>query len=604
MMDQDILYLVGSKEDGSLLVPAETLVALFTLQYCRNPAVSVVIVDKKEAHVSPTSDECKTESQEKVEELWFPVNAECIAFPISYKKLSECPSVVRDCVLPVILMASEPWCVAGLCSSLRVMLIKTVKKYPTHYCKKLLGFRGGCMQACAEVSVWTKFCEIEVVNTLKEVYNGKSVVQGKLCIPKDILRYENHFQFPPILHNGLKIKQQYIRDTVKDRAERQRLLSLKLSELPEMEHEYAEGLNMTMADVMLFTCFHIIISKLKNHVHLDDICPLVMKWYRLLCGNEYINHSLPLLQKTIDIHITVQENNLEIVVPEVQRESLYNSDPERYKPRWRAFTHQDDIDKVLEVLGVSCIEPSYDNHPLGDSIKLPWSEYPGALSPQEGQLPPSRLERKCQQLDNIVSAVMSLVNEDDVIVDFCAGGGHVGIILAYLLPSCKILLVENKDHSLRRAKQRVDALKLKNVEYLQCNLDYFQGTFDLGVCLHACGVATDLVMQKCFEQRAKFVCCPCCYGGVRPNHILEYPRSKTYRDIPLTLEEYLILGHTSDQTHDENNPKTEQGQLCMRFIDNDRLLLAQSLGYSTKLVLMEPKTCSPKNHLLIGVLEN
>ncbi|XP_068247780.1 glutathione S-transferase C-terminal domain-containing protein homolog [Palaemon carinicauda] len=604
MMDQDILYLLGRKEEGNLLVPAETLVALFTLQYCQNSAVDVVIVLKKELHVSPTTDDCKPESRDNSEEKWFPVDVDCIVFPISFKELSECPSMVSNCVLPVIVMSSDAWCVAGLCSSLRVMLIKTVKKYPTHYCKKLLGFRGGCMQACAEVSVWTKFCEIEVVNTLKEVHYDKVIRDGKLYLPKDILRFENHFQFPPILHNGLKIKQQYIRDTVKDRTERQRLLSLKLSELPEMEHEYAEGLNMTMADVMLFTCFHIFVSKMKNQVCFDDMCPLVMKWYRLLCENEYIKHSLSLLQKTTEIHNPFQDNILEVIVPEVQRESLYNSDPERYKPRWRAFTHQDDIDKVLEILGCSSIDPSYDNHPLGDSITLPWSEYPGALSPQEGQLPQSRLERKCQQLDNIVSAVMSMVNEGDVIVDFCAGGGHVGIILAYLLPSCKILLVENKDHSLKRAKQRVDTLKLKNVEYLQCNLDYFQGTFDLGVCLHACGVATDLVMQKCFEQKAKFVCCPCCYGGVRPNHILEYPRSKTYKDIPLTLEDYLILGHTSDQTHDENNPKTEQGQLCMRFIDNDRLLLAQSLGYSTKLVLMQPKSCSPKNHLLLGVIEN
>ena len=43
-------------------------------------------------------------------------------------------------------------------------------------------------------------------------------------------------------------------------------------------------------------------------------------------------------------------------------------------------------------------------------------------------------------------------------------------------------------------------------------MDYFNGAFDIGVSLHACGVATDLVIQKCIQNSASFVSCPCCYG--------------------------------------------------------------------------------------------
>ena len=67
-------------------------------------------------------------------------------------------------------------------------------------------------------------------------------------------------------------------------------------------------------------------------------------------------------------------------------------------------------------------------------------------------------------------------------------------------------------------------------------LDYFLGGFDIGVSVHACGVATDLVLKMCVDQGADFVSCPCCYGKLQENHVLSYPRSQLYRDKEPTLE--------------------------------------------------------------------
>lgn len=39
-----------------------------------------------------------------------------------------------------------------------------------------------------------------------------------------------------------------------------------------------------------------------------------------------------------------------------------------------------------------------------------------------GDLPQKRLERKCQQLESIVSAVLKIAKDNQVIVEFCAGG--------------------------------------------------------------------------------------------------------------------------------------------------------------------------------------
>ena len=72
---------------------------------------------------------------------------------------------------------------------------------------------------------------------------------------------------------------------------------------------------------------------------------------------------------------------------------------------------------------------------------------------------------------------------------------------------------------------------MSNCSFFQCNLDYFRGGFDVGVSLHACGVATDLVLALCSSVAASFVSCPCCYGSVRPHHTVQYPKSRRFREM-------------------------------------------------------------------------
>ena len=45
------------------------------------------------------------------------------------------------------------------------------------------------------------------------------------------------------------------------------------------------------------------------------------------------------------------------------------------------------------------------------------------------------------QLENMAVAVLKLAKDGDRIVDFCSGGGHLGIVLAYLLPKSTVYLV-------------------------------------------------------------------------------------------------------------------------------------------------------------------
>lgn len=45
----------------------------------------------------------------------------------------------------------------------------------------------------------------------------------------------------------------------------------------------------------------------------------------------------------------------------------------------------------------------------------------------------------------------------------------------------KVLLIENKEESLLRAQSRSAELGLKNIGFIQANLDYFTGPFQIGV---------------------------------------------------------------------------------------------------------------------------
>lgn len=55
----------------------------------------------------------------------------------------------------------------------------------------------------------------------------------------------------------------------------------------------------------------------------------------------------------------------------------------------------------------------------------------------------------------------------------------------------KVILIENKEESLVRAQSRSAELGLKNIGFIQANLDYFTGPFHIGVSR-----ASDTIQKK------------------------------------------------------------------------------------------------------------
>lgn len=558
------LEIYSLDENERCLAPIETVVSLFTMKYCDSKMSVGFVRNNIEYDIGG-----------------FTVDVSDVKYRLLSEK--EMPLNASFCELPNVIV-NEDTVVAGLCASLRQVIKNTISQNPEHDCRGLLGFKDSCLLAPSETSVWTKYCEVDILSSLR---NLKEELLSKVELPASIARFEAHMSEPVRLHNVYKY-------TMSKKYAFNGMVAGEKGDLPE--HLYAEGSFLTLADIIIFVCYHIFF----NFVSSLEICkllPLTCKWYDRLMENASIT-------KCLNCMILEPSEMLDISyeLPVVEKRSLYKSDPKRYKPRNRIFTRQEDVENSLRLIDELGINRALNIEPYGVDMAIDWSKIPYEATPEGGSLPLTRLKRKYEQLENLCKPVLKLAREHDIIVDFCSGSGHLGILVAYLLPKCSVILLENKEESLNRSKERVRKLQLKNVTFYQCNLDYFKGHFDIGLSLHACGVATDLVIQHCIRKNAIFISCPCCYGSVHDCHHITYPRSEIFRK-SINKRDYLILGHSADQTHDNKNAKTAQGNECMAIIDSDRRLQAEQFGYVVHLAKLVPPTCTPKNHLLVGIPE-
>lgn len=155
-------------------------------------------------------------------------------------------------------------------------------------------------------------------------------------------------------------------------------------------------------------------------------------------------------------------------------------------------------------------------HGNADSF-VEWGALHPELDPgltQKAALPEKRAVRKRAQISEILSWASALLPRGGTAVDFCAGSGHVGLVLAAIRPDAIIYIVEKKTQHCEIAQQRVDLAELKNVRIANCQLSDFTTPFDVGMGLHACGPATDLIHSLCISAAADYVLAPCCYGFI------------------------------------------------------------------------------------------
>ena len=260
-------------------------------------------------------------------------------------------------------------------------------------------------------------------------------------------------------------------------------------------------------------------------------------------------------------------------------------------------------------------------------------------------LPKGREKRKREQIMSLVEAAESLLPRGGLAVEFCCGGGYVGISLAVKRPDAMVILTDMNSVSLSFAKIRVKRLGLKNVHFKLCELTQIERDlcevgrssldlplaerpFDVGIALHACGGASDTVLKLCRCANASFVVSPCCYGfikhavlaGPAPKSVScntgdattdedkysNYPLSDVFRNAGWKSLWFAQLCSQADRTfwtHDDRSvTHNTSGRLAMKVIDSDRLLKAREDGFHVEAKFMTPFDASPKNHILVGAI--
>ncbi|XP_040822910.1 glutathione S-transferase C-terminal domain-containing protein [Ochotona curzoniae] len=621
-LTEEYLYLDFSHQAGGHIFPLHTSVTLFLLSYCDCSLFKVCFVRTKEGTDSSLQRKALSQDVE-----------------IQILSKEDLPPIVQSCCLPAVVEQPGNFCRAGLAVVLRHIVQKSYEADPSKKdILELLGFKKTCLKACAEVSQWTRLCELTIPLAV-ENFVRESPAQPE-AIPAEILELERKLSEPVRVHNDDKLRRQKLKrqkaadagpphakgkeknksltgessedwdspqslelgvafsrlavgeEPVPGSREPAHIRKAKASDLPPLEHVFAEGLYFTLSDIVLLPCIHhflVIICK-KFSEKLVQF-PLLTSWYQRIqevprvkiaaskCGIEFL-HLPELSTSSTEQH----PNSSEVQGQEEPNEPLFTGGP---RPTMTKL-----MEKGIEVL--------FSPHPC-PTWTLDWNILPAAVSPKEGKMSSDRALRKQQQLNNLVYVVISQAKPGDRIVDFCSGGGHVGIVLAHMLPLCQVILIENKELSLIRAKKRSDDLGLSNIWFIQANMEYFTGVFNIGVALHACGVATDMVIDHCVKTRASFVTCPCCYGFIQNTSKFNFPKSEQFKNT-LSYKEHMILCRFADQTAVQLPPQRRLiGKQCMCLVDLDRARAAEEHGYSVQVISMEPESCSPKNNMIVGV---
>jgi hypothetical protein len=185
-----------------------------------------------------------------------------------------------------------------------------------------------------------------------------------------------------------------------------------------------------------------------------------------------------------------------------------------------------------------------------------------------------------------------------VAADFGAGSGHLSLPLAHLHPDTTVWLVDVNEYALDLARRRAEAAGLTNVRFFAGAVTEFPEPFHLGFALHACGPASDEAQERCLAHGATYVVCPCDLGQLQHSPH-PYPRSSRFRQL-LSREEYDALASAADWTNSDDPSRRERGVRSMAYVNLDRNLAAEEVGYETLLLVGYPLQSTPKNQVLYG----
>ena len=571
---------------------------------------------------------------------------------------------LQSCKFPQALSQSTKIRYSGLTCVLRLMVLFSGDLTLI----QLLGTSKKCFKACSEVSKWTALCEKMLPNIVKNLFTTLNNESQQIdedfvenLLNTDGEKFKNNYLKELLL---LMVDlEEYINRTVES------------NEKVKKVAPYIEGKTFQLNDFVLFLNFCLVFNYEKFTKFLPISCfPYFDKWFcrvsKNVCSDEFIKEKFKFLNDSTKIFQS-PKNDLKLCFSDSPRTNFLLTSTSLSNESDKLNLN---IDIILDKISAKLNAININTHSFPHLITHSSTSHQQFFTIIQPLIPPKRRERKMHQLQNMLHFIKQLLHlpyyhhKNPHIVDFCAGSGYIGVLLTHLFPHCTTTMVENKEESIMRCSELLSELPFhptidndniseeKSINLInnnnneidnnaffgnhndtinnttasnnkptlptqhptpprftliKCNLNNFTGTFDIAVCLHGCGLVTDLVLQKCYAARAMFVSCPCCYGAIKANNNFTYPRSSFFKTI-LSLKEYLSIAQAGDtpQRQDSNsdaytqtdtNSKECLSKKCMNIIDTDRLLEAEEHGYVTFLTTMHPPTSSPKNNILVAL---
>jgi len=266
---------------------------------------------------------------------------------------------------------------------------------------KVLGFRDNCLQAPAEVSVWTAYCEVQMPESARlfltdQIDHNVVVVE----LPSTLVQLEEHLKQPIRMHNVVKRYQQEnsSANLQLDAKEAQKCAPSLL------DHAYAEGRDMTLSDLLLYPCVRLMMDRLSGilGVNVDQHLPRVVRW---------LSNMKPLVEQAwsktladVDDSLLLDLSKLRIrpppsvKIPRVEETSLsYRKDSKR--PGVGNMSSEE-IARVVELMENRRLwledgrtDPTGLVNYLDVSVcdefvpLIDWSSLPGPAHPQQGHVP-------------------------------------------------------------------------------------------------------------------------------------------------------------------------------------------------------------------------
>merc|ERR1711974_272909 len=254
---------------------------------------------------------------------------------------------IKCCVLPALYIPEYELCITGLCSVLRYLL-QYIHSGNGQNCP-LLGFQNACLSAPAEVSLWTRFCEIDLP---KATHVMKNALDTSICekpltvvLPDEFAKFEMLLNQPVRMFN-IRKRMQKAKKTAEDggiatEAPQDSAIIPEVDPIRNFaltQHIYAEGPDCLLSDIILFLHYYMSFCALDlacDPKPLARLLPKTVKWFVKVGTTGALQIAENLVQQN-DNRICVDVTKISL--PTVPDQSLYKSDPKRINPASRIYT--------------------------------------------------------------------------------------------------------------------------------------------------------------------------------------------------------------------------------------------------------------------------